>query len=109
MVVAAETGSEAVMYLAFLVWGLGFGGGIPLSEFIWAKYYGRRYLGAVRSVGVPFGIVFGASGGLLLARYYDVVGNYRGAWLALTGVCLVGVCLIAVSREPRRKVVAPST
>ncbi|MGE3793059.1 MAG: MFS transporter [Dehalococcoidia bacterium] len=106
MVVAAETGSAAVMYLAFLVWGLGFGGGIPLSEFIWAKYYGRRYLGAVRSVGVPFGIVFGASGGLLVARYYDVVGDYTGAWLALTGVYLVGVCLIAVSREPRRKVVA---
>lgn len=108
MVAAAESGLEPLMYLAFLVWGLGFGGGIPLSEFIWAKYYGRRYLGAVRSVGVPFGIVFGASGGLIVARYYDAVGDYTGAWLALTGVYLVGAVLIAISREPPRlKVAAP--
>jgi Na+/melibiose symporter-like transporter len=108
MVVADAAGQRWLMYVALFVWGAGFGGGIPLSEFIWAKYYGRRHLGAVRSVGVPFGIVFGASGGLIVARYYDAVGDYTGAWLALVCCYVIGAVLIAISREPPPKVAAGS-
>jgi OFA family oxalate/formate antiporter-like MFS transporter len=101
---AALDGAIAVMYLGFFVWGFGFGGGVPLSEYIWARYYGRRYIGAVRSVGVPLGIVFGASGSLAVAKYFDVTGSYTGAFVALAVCYVLGALTIFVSREPPPKV-----
>lgn len=104
MLLSSHTGTHWLMFPAFFLWGFGFGGGIPLSEYIWASYYGRRYIGAVRSVGVPFGIVFGASGGLLVARYFDATGSYTGAWFGMIGSYLIGAALILSSREPPPKV-----
>ncbi|MBM4416007.1 MAG: MFS transporter [Chloroflexi bacterium] len=109
MVAADQFGLPWLMHAALFVWGAGFGGGIPLSEFIWAKYYGRRHIGAVRSVGVPFGIIFGASGGLVVARYYDAVGDYTGAWLTLVACYVVGATLIGISREPPPKAAAAAS
>ena len=62
IVAAAGAGSLPLLLAGFFVWGLGFGGSIPIGEFIWARYFGRRYLGAVRGLGVPFTILFGSLG-----------------------------------------------
>lgn len=91
------------MYVGFFAWGFGFGGGIPLSEYIWARYYGRRYIGAVRSVGVPLGIVFGSSGSLTVAWYFDRYGDYTGAFIGLLGCYALGAVAILVSRQPPPK------
>ena len=52
MLVSAQTGWLGLMFVAFFCWGFGFGGTVPLGEFIWSKYLGRVYIGAVRGVGV---------------------------------------------------------
>ena len=91
---------------AFLLWGFGFGGGIPLSEFIWAKYYGRVHIGAVRGVGMPFSIIFGAIAPISVALVADASGRYIGAWLGLAVVYLVGAAAVLMSREPPPKVLA---
>ena len=49
MLVSAHIGSLPLMFFAFLCWGFGFGGTVPLGEFIWAKYFGRVHIGAVRA------------------------------------------------------------
>jgi MFS family permease len=41
----------ALMYVAIFVLGLGIGGVVAVQEVIWADYYGRVTLGAVRSFG----------------------------------------------------------
>ncbi len=104
----ALDGSVAVMYLGFFVWGFGFGGGVPLSEYIWARYYGRRYIGAVRSVGVPLGLVFGSSGSVAVAWYFDAYGTYTGAFIGLLGCYLAGALTILASRQPPPKVQPPT-
>lgn len=106
MAVAAATGALPVMFLGFFAWGFGFGGTIPLGEFLWAKYYGRRHIGAVRSVGVPFTIIFGSAGPILVGLYFDAVDSYDGAFLALVLVYLIGGTTILTSREPPLKVAA---
>ena len=70
-------------YLGFFVLGLGWGGLIPLQEVIWATFFGRRYLGSVRSAGMPFSLVIGAGAPLLASVYFDRVGNYDGAFLTV--------------------------
>jgi len=77
---------DVLVYLGFLLMGIGWGGLLPLQEVIWATSFGRRYLGSVRSTAMPFTFGMSALGPILVAYYYDVVGNYDLALIAM-GVC----------------------
>ncbi len=104
MVPIAASGSVPLMFAAFIVWGWGIGGMIPLSEFIWASFYGRRYLGAVRSAGMPLTILFGAGGPYFAGAYFDAVGSYDGALIAFASLWFVATLLILFARQPKSKV-----
>ncbi|MGE0228118.1 MAG: MFS transporter [Dehalococcoidia bacterium] len=104
MLLSRETGQLPLMLFGFFVWGLGFGGGVPLGEFIWAKYFGRVHIGAVRSIGMPIGIAFGAAGPLAVSALFDASGSYTSAWLMLAIVYVVGAVAVLISREPPPKV-----
>lgn len=84
----------------FVLLGAGWGGLIPLQEVTWASYFGRRYIGAVRSAGLPFSIGLGAAGPLLASVYYDQVGNYDGAFLIVAGSCIIAAILILFIKRP---------
>jgi len=106
MLLADASNAFPLMVAAFLFWGLGFGGGVPLGEFIWAKYYGRVHIGAVRSVGMPFSIILGAVAPISVAFVDDVSGEYFWAWIGLAVVYLVGAVAVLLSHEPPPKVLA---
>ena len=72
-----------LVYTGFLLMGLGWGGLLPLQEVIWASFFGRRYLGSVRSMAMPFTFGMSALGPILVAWYYDVAGNYNLALLVI--------------------------
>ena len=103
MLVSANVGPLGLMFFAFFCWGFGFGGTVPLSEFIWAKYFGRVHLGAVRGVGLPFTILLGALGPILGGLYFDASGSYTGIFAFFVGVYLTGALAILASREPPPK------
>ena len=42
----------ALLMVGFFCYGFGFGGTIPLSEFTWARYFGRRHIRAIRGRGI---------------------------------------------------------
>ncbi len=105
MLVSAHTGSLGLMFFAFFCWGFGFGGTVPLSEFIWAKYFGRVHIGAVRGVSVPFTIVFQAMGPVIGGIYFDATGAYGGVFAGFVAAHLVGALAVLASREPPPKLV----
>jgi len=80
---------DGLVYAGFLTMGIGWGGLLPLQEVIWASFFGRRYLGSVRSTAMPFTFGMSALGPVLVAYYYDSVGNYDLALL------LIAFCNIA--------------
>lgn len=93
---------HAVLVLAigvFLV-GSGIGGQIPIQETIWATYFGRRYLGEVRSVALPFSLFLSAGGPLAVAYYFDRVGNYDGAFIGLGTMWALAAVLVLLVRRP---------
>jgi len=110
MVVATATQSLPVAFVACLLWGFGFGSVTPLSEFMWATYFGRRHLGAVRSAGTPFSVLATAAGPLLVAIWFDVAGSYDGAFIAMTIAYATAAAIVLISREPppRTAPVAPA-
>jgi MFS family permease len=74
---------DLLVTIGFLSMGIGWGGLLPLQEVIWATFFGRRYLGSVRSMAMPFTFGMSALGPVLVAYYYDRVGNYDLALLAI--------------------------
>ena len=97
IVFAVSGGWSFGVYLGFFLLGTGWGGMIPLQEVIWASYFGRRYLGAVRSAGLPISLLFGALAPLAVSYYHDIVGAYDGALLVVAGLNVMsGVMLLFV-------------
>ena len=101
IVAGVVVGSLAGVCAGFFLLGVGWGGMIPLQEVIWASFFGRRHLGAVRGAALPLSLLFGAGAPLLVSHYRDVVGNYDGAMLAVAVANLAAAALILAIRPPR--------
>ena len=99
---AAWTGEASILFAGFFLWGFGFGGTIPISEFIWARYFGRRHIGAIRGLSNPISIVGTGIGPILMGAWRDAAGEYGAAFLAAICFYMAGAALIGMSREPER-------
>jgi sugar phosphate permease len=98
---AARAGSEPLVLLVLVFYGFGIGGSVPLQETVWASYFGRTHLGKIRSVAMPFSIIFGAGGPLVAGILYDRSGNYISAFLMFAVFSVIGFFLILLARPPR--------
>ena len=85
----------------FYVWGA-MGGTVPLQETVWASYFGRGHLGEIRSVAMPFTIVFSAGGPLLAGVVFDRTGSYDNALVLFAAFSMVGLILVLLARPPKQ-------
>lgn len=102
IVYAVNAGSLPGLYIGFALLGFGWGGMIPLQEVIWASFFGRRYLGAVRSAALPFSLLLTAGAPLATSYYFDVIGNYDGAILTVGAANIFSALMILAIRKPAR-------
>lgn len=102
IVLAVHSGSQNAVYAAYFALGFGWGGLIPLQEVVWASFFGRRYLGSVRSAGLPLSLVVSASAPSVTAFYFDTYHNYDGAFFGIAGLAVVATILILLARKPTR-------
>ncbi len=102
IVLAGATGQQAVLFPGFFLYGFGFGGTIPISEFLWARYFGRRHIGAIRGIGNPISILGSSAGPVLVALWFDLTHSYELAFIAIIGAYLSGAAVISISRQPVR-------
>ena len=103
----ASNGWLIPLLLAFVLLGWGFGGQIPLQETIWGSYFGRRYIGEVRSVAMPLALFIGAGSPVLVGYYKDVVGNYIGIFFGVAGCWLLAAFIVTFVTPPPRPVRVP--
>ena len=103
IVFAVQTDDLLLIYAAFVVLGLGWGGMIPMQEVIWASFLGERTLVRYAVLG-SFSFALGALAPWLVGVHVDVFGEYHRA-LQIVGVLnvLSGV-LIYLVRPPQRQV-----
>ena len=102
IVFSVQSNITSLVVISFFLLGFGWGGLIPLQEVVWASFYGRRYLGAVRSAGLPFSLIVGASAPFLSTLYFDRIGNYDGAFFAIAALAILATVLILLARKPTR-------
>ncbi|MER3420650.1 MAG: hypothetical protein C4290_09085 [Chloroflexota bacterium] len=102
LLAAANQRSAVGVVVLLALYGLGIGGTVPLQESVWASYFGRRHLGAIRAVAMPFAILFSALGPKFAARLYDHTGSYGTAFLTFAAFWVAGAALVLLARPPRR-------
>jgi len=103
IVFSIQNGNLLVATCGFGLLGFGWGGMIPLQEVIWASFFGRRYLGAVRSAAMPFTILLTAAAPIGTSYYFDIVGNYDGAILTVATANILSAFMILVLKKPVRQ------
>ena len=89
-----------LLMVGFFCYGFGFGGTIPLSEFTWARYFGRRYIGAIRGASNPPTLLMQAVSPVLVGVWFDFTGGYHWAFVAIIASFFVAASLIATSKAP---------
>ena len=102
VVLAVEAQQLGLVYAAFVLLGLGWGGMLPLQEVVWGSFFGRRYLGAVRSAALPVALVLSASAPVLVAAYQDRTGSYFEAMMVVAVLNILSGLLIYRVRPPSK-------
>ena len=75
-----------------VLWGLSFGVGIggmdPMTSLLWARFFGRRFIGSIRGFVTMTNMVSIAGSPLLVAAIFEATGTYRPAFLVLLAAFL---------------------
>lgn len=103
VILGGATASVPVLAIGLFLVGTGLGGQIPIQETIWASYFGRRYLGQVRSVALPISLLLGALGPQAASIYFDRVGNYNGAFIGLAVLWTLAAVTVLMIRRPHSR------
>jgi MFS family permease len=96
-----------LMITFIIVFGIGYGGPVPMTAALIREYFGRARLGTI--LGLTLGVVYIGSliGPPLTGWIYDVYGSYQGAWFVMAGVAFAGmVSLITAPMTSRTVLVA---
>jgi MFS family permease len=90
--------TPAVVYAA--LYGLVNGGKETLDAVVWADYYGRRELGAIRGYSRPFIIGANATGPFMAGWAYDGLGSYELVIAGFGLLAVAGGLLVLLARPP---------
>jgi len=89
----------AMLYSALA--GLTLGGYVSIQALIWADYYGRRNLGAIRAYFATPSLYAAAAGPWWIAMLHDSTGGYQSAYWVMLGGWLAAAGLVYVARPLR--------
>jgi MFS family permease len=102
MLWASQGNSQLFLYIGFFLYGFGFGGTIPLSESVWATYFGRDHIGAIRGASYPISAVGSSLGPIGVGYWFDLTYSYFPAFVALGCVYVTAGLFIGLSRAPHK-------
>jgi MFS family permease len=93
---------EPWMLVAYVAaYGIVGGARDTLDATVWADYFGRRAVGAIRGLSRPFVVGSGALGGFAGAIGYDLNGSYSTVVLLFAAVSLTGMVAAVAATPPR--------
>lgn len=98
-----HTDAAPMMFASTAIFGLGVGGSLLLQGYIWAAYYGRGNLGAIRGVVQPITLAFASIGPPLAGYVRDVTGSYDFVWWAGLGLVVLGAMVLLASPAERAR------
>lgn len=100
MLTASQLALSSVLSAGCFLYGFGFGGTIPLSESVWATYFGRAHIGSIRGIGYPISAVGSSVGPVLTGLWYDHTQSYVPAFIALAAAYVSAGIFVGLSKSP---------
>jgi MFS family permease len=101
LTIVADT--HPIMFASMIVFGLGIGVLMLMQNYLWADYFGRRYLGSIRGAVTPITLLFGGAGAPVAGYVQEFTGSYTMVWLTATVLMALGAAVLASTPPPRAK------
>ena len=95
--------SLELLYCFAIIYGLFRGAIVLMSIIIWADYYGRTNLGAIRGLTTPFNIISLSIGPVAAGYFYDQLGSYDMIFSVFIVLYVVSGVLILFTHSPKKK------
>ena len=93
--------SPLLLLLSMGAYGIGVSGNQLLRDYIWAEYFGRRYLGSIRGIVNPVVLTFSAAGPPLAGYVWDIAGSYDSLWWVSVVLVVFAAILLFLTPPPR--------
>jgi len=100
-VLTVTVATPFMMFVALYTWSWSNNSMGALQGTLFASYFGRRHIGAIRSVSLTANMLFAAVAGPLTGYVGDATGGFNAIWWPMIGVLGVSVVLMATSRPPK--------
>jgi MFS family permease len=103
LLVLMNARTMGMVYVFIFLFGVGFGGTVPLMPAIRAEYFGRAALGKIQGFMNPVMMFAGAVGPIFAGYVFDTTGSYRISFMVtglLTFCASVAVFFARPSRPP---------
>jgi len=100
LAILLSSASGVAVYSFAVIYGFAQGGMMVLREVLFADYYGRAFLGAIRGVVMPLNLVSMAGGPIFAAWIRDVTGSYTLAYSIFLSTFVFGVFFMILAKPP---------
>jgi MFS family permease len=97
-------------YVWAVVFGIGYGGPMPVYAMLFREHFGTRSIGSILGVFFMIAAVGMGSGGLMGGKLYDIFGNYTIPFLTSTGTGVISALLaltLPSSKDPEQEAITP--
>ncbi len=95
---------DFTMFSSMAIFGLGIGGMMFLQNFIWADYFGREHVGAIRGFSMPINLIVGGIGAPIAGYVHDWTGTYNSMWWVGVGLMVCSALLMLITPPPRKPI-----
>ena len=96
---------DFTMFTSMSVFGCGIGGMMFLQNFIWADYFGREHVGAIRGFAMPINLILGGIGAPLAGYVHEWTDTYDIMWWVGVGLMSCSALLLLLTPAPKKRVV----
>lgn len=92
--------TEGMIYVWFILYGIGMGAGITLNSSIRARYFGRKAFGTIQGTSSMFLTPVGVAAPIYAGWVYDHTGSYISAFWLFTALLAVSSAILPFVRPP---------
>lgn len=100
IIAALRSGSLTLLVVAFICFGLSYGGVTPTNSAIVSDFFGTLYYPLNFSI-VLLNLIIASFGATLAGMVYDAQGTYTSIFLIMIGAVVIGTVATALIRKPK--------
>ena len=83
-----------------VVYGLSFGIMVASNQVVFADYFGREAIGAIRGAAAPIQLCLNAVGPVLAGAAYDLTGGYSAAFIPFMVAYIIAAGALVIAKKP---------